>query len=119
MRIEEYSFGRMRIRSRTYTSDLLIREEEVLPDWIRRKGHDLCIEDLEQILTPSPETLIIGTGSSGVMRVREDLISHLESEGIEVFVRETPDAAELFNSVQDEATRKGRRLPCAGFHLTC
>ncbi len=119
MRIEEYSFGSMRIDTRTYTSDLLIREEEVLPEWIRRKGHDLCTEDLEQILFPLPETLIIGTGASGVMRVRDNLISNLEVEGVKVFVRKTPDAAELFNSVQEEAARKGKRFPCAGFHLTC
>ena len=60
--IESYSFGRMKINGVAYSSDLIVFTEHVKSDWRRNKGHELHVEDLEEILRAKPEILVVGTG---------------------------------------------------------
>jgi hypothetical protein len=113
MKIEHYSFGRITIDGRTFTSDVIIYPEKVDSSWWRKEGHKLNIIDLEDIIKAQPEVLLVGTGSSGLMKVPKETLSHLESKGIEVHVSLTAQAVDLFNKFQSE------RKVVAAFHLTC
>jgi hypothetical protein len=113
MKIEHYSFGSITIDGRTYTSDVIIYPEKVDASWWRKEGHNLNIVDLTDVLKAKPEILLVGTGSSGLMKVPKETLSHLESKGIEVHVSLTAKAVELFNRLQSE------RKVIAAFHLTC
>ncbi len=112
MRIESYNFGRIRVNNTEYTSDVIIFPDRVLHPWWRKEGHFLHMEDLTEVLSYSPDTLIIGTGYSGVMRVPEDLVKKLRSMGINVTVQKTTEAVKTFNS--SASSRK-----VAALHLTC
>jgi len=111
--IESYSFGRIVIDGRKYTSDVILFPDRVNDSWWRREGHCLAIEDLSEVLHDPPEMLVIGTGSMGLMRVPEETINHLKKQGIEVITALTPKAIKIYNQMQAE------RKTVAALHLTC
>lgn len=113
VKIEHYSFGRITIEGKTYTSDILIYQGKVNASWWRKQGHNLEIADLVEVLAAQPEVLVVGTGAMGLMRVPKETISHLELKGIEVHVARTGEAVELFNKLQQV------KVAIAAFHLTC
>ncbi len=113
MKIEYYSFGRITIDRKTYTSDVIIYPGRVDSSWWRKEGHNLNIVDLTDVINAKPEVLVVGTGSSGLMKVPKETISHLESKGIKVHVSLTEKAVELFNKLQKD------KIVIAALHLTC
>lgn len=116
MVIESYGFGRLTIDGHTYTSDLKIIKGRVYPDWWRKEGHRVHLEDITDILEASPLILVIGLGASGVMRLAQGLEDTLEECGIRCIARPTGEAVTLFN----EYISRNRVMDVAGaFHLTC
>jgi hypothetical protein len=113
MNIEHYSFGRITIDGKTYTSDVIIYPGRVDSSWWRKQGHYLQVVDLIDVINTKPDILIIGTGYSGVMVVPKETVSRLESEDIEVHVTRTEKAVELFNKFKKDTT------VVAALHLTC
>lgn len=113
MHIDDYSFGRIVIDGKTYTSDVIVYPERVDPSWWRQEGHYLRKEDLADVVAANPDVLIIGTGNSGVMTVPETTVTFLESRGIRVFAERTGRAVETFNKQQ------GAGKVVGAFHLTC
>jgi hypothetical protein len=113
MKLEHYSFGRLTIDGKTYTSDVIIYPGRVDSSWWRKEGHYLQLVDLVDVINANPEVLIIGTGYSGVMVVPKETVSHLESKGIEVHVARSEKAVEMFNKLQKE------KIVIAALHLTC
>ncbi len=111
--VEHYTFGKIKIDGKTYTSDVIIYTERVDASWWRKEGHNLQIEDLTGVVRAGLAVLIIGTGSFGVMKVPKETVSHLEAEGIMVYVERTGKAVELFNELQKNKT------VIAALHLTC
>ncbi len=109
--IESYDFGRIVIDGRTYTRDVLIFPDRVLGSWWRKEGHSLSVEDLKEVLEFGPKTLVIGTGRSGLLKVKDETRERLESEGIEVIVESTGKACDVLNSLGPNAA--------GAFHLTC
>jgi hypothetical protein len=114
MKIEHYSFGSITIDGKTYTSDVIIYPGRVDSSWWRKEGHNLQVVDLVDVINAKPQVLVIGTGSSGAMRVPKGTISHLESRGIEVHAERTGKAVELFNKIQGKD-----KIVIAALHLTC
>lgn len=109
--IESYDFGRIVIDGRTYTSDVIIFPDRVMDNWWRKDGHNLDIEDLKEVIEFGPETLVVGTGYSGIMKVKDETREFLESKGIKVIVKKTGEACDILNSLGTN---------CVGaFHLTC
>jgi hypothetical protein len=113
MRIEHYSFGKIVIDGKTYTSDVIIYPGRVDSSWWRKEGHYLQAADLSDIIEARPDILIIGSGFWGVMTVPPETVGFLASKGIETRVERTDKAAELFNSMGDGNT------VIAALHLTC
>jgi len=113
MRIEHYSFGKITIDGKVYTSDVIIYPDRVDASWWRKEGHYLQKADLADIVAAKPELLIVGTGAHGVMAVPEGTISFLESHNISVLVEKTDKAVELFNNQP-----QGKKV-IAALHLTC
>ena len=113
MKIEHYSFGKITIDGKTYTSDVIIYPGRVDSSWWRKEGHNLQVIDLSDVINAKPEILIVGTGASGLMNVPKETISHLESKGIKVHMALTEKAVELFNKLQKD------KIVIAALHLTC
>ncbi len=114
MEISDCRFGSITIDGTRYDKDVIIHNGRVYPNWWRRKGHGLCMEDLETILDDPPSVLVIGRGHHKVMRVPEGTRSALADRGIELVDLSTPKAAQRF----EELVAEGKDVS-AGFHLTC
>jgi len=113
MHIDAYSFGKIVIDEKTYTSDVIVYPDRVDSSWWRQEGHNLEKADLKDVLEAGPDVLIIGTGDSGVMHVPEGTVRFLESRGIQVLVEKTGKAVEIFN------THPRDKKVIGAFHLTC
>lgn len=113
MKIEHYSFGRITIDGKTYTSDVIIYPGKVDASWWRKQGHNLEVADLKDVISAKPQVLVVGTGTTGFMKVPKETLSYLELKGIEVHVERTDKAAELFNQLQKD------KIVIAALHLTC
>ena len=114
LRIDDYRFGEMVIAGKSYRSDLKIINGEVVPNWWRKEGHRLSLEDLSDVLEARPEVLVVGTGAYGVMKVPESVKKALAERGIKLEALPTAKAAARFN----ELFATGKRVAGA-FHLTC
>ncbi len=114
MKISHYSFGKIIVDEKEYTSDLIVFPDSLLPSWWRKEGHSLCMEDLTEVLKRDIKYLVVGTGAYGRMIVPESLIRELKSKGIEVYVMDTDKAVTLFNKMNQEDKRVA-----GAFHLTC
>jgi hypothetical protein len=114
MRISNYEFGKIAIADKIYTSDVIIAPEQVIDSWWRKQGHNLQIEDLDDIVKAKPELLVIGTGYYGRMQVPLETKQYLKEQGIKVLEANTRDAVTEFNELQKEYARI-----VAALHLTC
>ncbi|MBI4685160.1 MAG: hypothetical protein HY755_08160 [Nitrospirae bacterium] len=116
MHIDSYSFGKIVINSKTYTSDVIMYPGRVDSSWWRKEGHYLQTVDLEDVINAKPDILIIGTGHDGVMRVPDETLKLIKSKGINVYIDITGRAVEEFNRLQ---TEKPEKVIIAALHLTC
>ncbi len=114
MLVEEYSFGRIVINGKTYNRDVIVSRDWIKPNWWRKEGHSVCLEDIREIMDRNPEVVVFGTGAYGVMKVREEVVEELKRRGIEVICEPTSKAVEIYN----ELLRKGKNVVLAA-HLTC
>ncbi len=109
--IEDYSFGSMIIDGKNYTDDVILLDEKVISTWWRKIGHRVVIEDLNEVIDHDPDVLIIGTGSSGRMKVPAELSKRLD---MVVESYPTGEACKRYN----ELFKKDRKIAGA-FHITC
>ena len=112
--IESYKFGQIIIDKKKYISDLIIFKDRIFDSWWRKEGHNLCIDDIKEIINEKPDIFIIGTGYFGLMKVPKELIRNIKFSGIkQVIVKKTGDACIEYNKLY-----KNNNL-IATFHLTC
>lgn len=72
--------------------DITVRPNGVL--WFRDKSHFVSVNQVRPLLAPGVETLIIGNGWEGRVKVDPAVF---ELPGVTVYVLPTPDAYNLFN----------------------
>lgn len=111
--IESYSFGRIVINGREYTSDVIVFPSRVKDDWWRQEGHRLSVEDLELVVKEKPEVVVVGTGYMGLMKVLPETRKHLESNEIGLIAEKTRKACETYNKLAES------KKVIAALHLTC
>ena len=112
--IDDYSFGRIVINGKIYTSDVIIYPSAVRSNWWRKEGHRLYIEDIKEVLDYKPEILIIGTGAYSMMKISDDVKREIERYGIKVLIKDTSEACKEFNNM----ISRGINV-VAALHLTC
>jgi hypothetical protein len=113
MMIDSYEFGRIVIDGKTYTSDVIIYPDRVKSDWWRREGHQLCIDDLEDVLDSRPDLVVVGTGNPGMMRVLPKVEKLIKFKEIELIIQSTQEACLTYNRLFSA------RKVVAMLHLTC
>lgn len=111
--IDSYEFGKIVVDGRVFRSDIILDAVSVHADWWRKEGHALCLEDLDEILKRDPEVLIVGTGYSGLVKVKSEVVRKLESLGIELIIKKTEEACREYNK------RVAAEGVVAALHLTC
>jgi len=113
-RVEKYSFGEIVIDGKLYTRDLIITPTRIKPNWWRKEGHELCLEDIKDVLEEDIEILVVGTGYSGLMRVLPEVYEEAEKRGIRIIVEKSAEACKVYNKLASE----GKKVALA-IHLTC
>jgi hypothetical protein len=111
-RLENYSFGRLTVDGQQYTRDLIVLPDRVVPDWWRREGHSLAIEDLDDVLDELPPRLVLGVGAHGRLRPDAAVIAELERRGVKVECLPTDAAVRRYGELDERRT-------AAALHLTC
>lgn len=111
--IDSYDFGEIVINSKRYTSDVIIYPDKVNSHWWRKEGHELCIDDLEDVLDQKPDVIVVGTGNPGLMRVLSETEKLIKSKGVRLIVQSTREACKTYNQLS--STQKVIAL----LHLTC
>ncbi len=114
MRIEDYAYGRIVVDGREEHRDLLLTRSGLHPNWWRREGHSLCLEDLDQVFADTPATLVLGTGTTGRMQPPADVLDQVRARGIDVEVMQTDDAVRRYNELVGLDVDVA-----AALHLTC
>jgi hypothetical protein len=111
-RLEDYSFGRLIVDGEEHTRDLIVLPDRVVPDWWRREGHSLAIDDLNEVLDELPERLVLGIGADGRLRPDPAVIAELERRGVQVECLPTGEAVRRYGELDERET-------AAALHLTC
>lgn len=111
--IDSYSFGNITINGKSFISDVIIFPDHVKSNWWRREGHQLCVEDIKEVIEERPKILVVGTGRSGAMRILPETRNHLKSNDIELIEEKTDKACKIFNQISSS----GKVI--AALHLTC
>jgi hypothetical protein len=111
--IEFYDFGQIVIAGKKYVSDVIIFLNRIQDRWWRKVGHQLCVEDIKDVIEEKPEVLVVGTGYYGLLKILPQTESYLKSIGIELIAERTGKACETYNNLS-----KSRRV-VAALHLTC
>jgi hypothetical protein len=110
--IESYRFGHIVIDGKEYSNDVLILGQGI-KNWRRRRGHELCPDDLDEVVSERPQALVIGTGAYGLVEIPAETKQYLESQGIELVVAITDKACDTYNQLC-----LSQRV-AAALHLTC
>ena len=122
--IEEYHFGSITIDGKTYTYDVEVRfvssKTEVL-DWEKDESHDINVDSVKRAVEQKPDTIIIGTGESGLAKVTESAKQFIAEKGIQLIIDITGEAIKTFNVIQQSSIEEeGEEANLIGlFHLTC
>ncbi len=111
--IDSYQFGQIVVSGKQYTSDIIIFPDRVKDNWWRKTGHQLCLDDLSEVMAESPEVLVVGTGDSGLVKVLSEVKPSLDAQGIKLITEPTKKACNIYNQL-----RHSHRV-VAALHLTC
>jgi len=119
--IEEYRFGSITIDGKTYNYDVEVRWDGEVLLWEFRERHLINAGEVKRAIDQNPETIIIGTGESGLAEVTEKAKKEIESKGIELIIDVTEEAIKTFNILLEESEEEeGKQKRVIGlFHLTC
>lgn len=119
--IQEYLFGSITVDDKTYNCDVEVRWTDEVLEWRRQESHIIDVEDVKRAVEQSPETIIIGTGESGIARVTEAARNFIKERGIELLIDRTGEAVKTFNIIREKSQEEeGEQRKIIGlFHLTC
>jgi hypothetical protein len=112
--IEKYSLGEIVVNGVSYIHDIKMIQGEVIPNWWRKTGHRVGLEDIRDIIEAEPDILVIGQGKPGYMKSTRSLQEFLARNGIDLIEETTSEAVRTTNKLLG----KGQNF-AAGFHLTC
>jgi len=119
--IEEYHFGLIKIIGKTYHYDVIVLWTGEVLEWWRKESHVIDVEDIKKAVGLDPDTIIIGTGESGMARVTEEAKKFIGEKEIKLVIDKTEEAVKTFNVIINESEEEeGEQNKVIGFfHLTC
>jgi hypothetical protein len=117
-RIDGTEFGSITIKGETFEHDVLIRlggavkkRKKKLSKALYGTSHVLSLDEAKHIYQEGAESLIVGSGQSGLVELSDPAADYLECKGCAVTVLPTPEAIEAWN--------KAKGAVIGLFHVTC
>jgi hypothetical protein len=117
--IEEYKFGLIIINGKRYDYDVEVRWTGEVLKWQRQESHLVDVDDVKRTVEQNPDTIIIGTGESGVVEVTEEAKKFIQEKGIRLIIDRTEEATKTFNIISEESKEEEQNRIIGLFHLTC
>jgi len=116
MRIEDFSFGSIRVGGETYDYDVMIDRGEVRKR--KKKASQRFREEfghtplsVEEPIPWKCKRLVIGTGANGALPVMKEILLEAERRQVELLVLPTEKAIEFLNQHPQDTN--------AILHITC
>jgi hypothetical protein len=119
--IEKYKFGQITIDGKNYNHDVEVRWTGEVLKWWRKESHVIDVEDVKRAIEARPDTIVIGTGESGVAKVTAEAQKFIKEKGIRLIIDLTEQATKTFNIICAESIEEeGEQDKVIGLlHLTC
>jgi len=119
--IQEYRFGLININGKNHSEDVEVRWTGEVLRWQRKENHKVNTEDVERAIEQNPDTIVIGTGESGMVEVTDEAQNLINKKGIRIVIDATEQAIKTFNVINGESEEEeGEQDKVIGlFHLTC
>ncbi|MBI2450224.1 MAG: hypothetical protein HYV47_01660 [Candidatus Nealsonbacteria bacterium] len=119
--IEDYQFGSITIDGEIYTHDIEVFWTGDVFDWWRKESHIIDVEDILDIVDQNPESIVIGTGQSGMAKITDAAKKLITDRGIKLYIDHTEQAIKTFNIRKEESQEEDGKLEkvIGLFHLTC
>ena len=111
--IDSYRFGEIVIEGKKYSEDVIIFPDRVKGNWWRKTGHELCLEDIAEVIVEKPDVLVVGTGASGMMKVLPEVEQLAQARGISLIAEPTEKACNTYRQLS-----RSQRV-VAAVHITC
>ena len=112
--IDDTGFGWISVDNTRYNHDIIIfTDGKIRNRYQDFKGdsHTLSREEAEKVIGKGAETLVVGTGQSGVLSIPEETKQFLSKLKIKLIAEQIPKAIKTYNTIT------GKK--CALFHTTC
>jgi len=110
-KINSFRFGSLTINRKRYDNDMIVHwDGEVVP---KDSSHTFSKGELIDLLLKGPETIIVGTGTAGLVKIEKDAENFAKLKNIELIVKKTPEAIEEFNRLSKD------KKVIAVIHVTC
>ena len=111
--IDSYQFGLIVVNGKKYTSDIIIFPDRVRDNWRRKRGHQLCLDDIAEVIIENPEVLVVGIGDPGLVKVLPEVQPAVEAQDIKLIVETSDKACHTYN----QSCRSQKAV--AALHITC
>ena len=97
--IDSQRFGQVIVNGKIYSSDIIIYSDRVKDNWRRIKGHQLCLDDIAEIIGERPEVLVVGTGVYELVKILPEVKQAVDEKGIRLVSGNTDKACETYNQL--------------------
>ena len=117
-KVNSFDFGSIVIDGKNYPYDVVVLADGTVKEREASKamfgGHSIRKNEIEELAKTKPETVIVGTGTSGMAAVSDDAQDYVREAKLDLVVLPSPEAIEKLNQLMD----KGRNV-AALIHITC
>jgi len=120
MKIDSTEFGSITVNGTLYSNDILI---QLSGEVVKRKkklskkhygtSHIISLEEADFVYEKGCDTLVLGTGQYGNVKLSPEAAEFFEYHGCRVLQMPTPDAIEAYNKT------RGKIRAIGLFHVTC
>jgi hypothetical protein len=114
------SFGKVKFNDDIYTTDIYVDTEmnvhernTFMPEERFGTSHEICADELLEILTEDCEALVIGTGQQGIAKLTRDAYDLVAQRQLELHMYESPKAISVYNEICN------KKKTVALIHVTC
>lgn len=111
--IDSYRFGAFVIDGKEYGCNIRLIRDRYAGTW-DHGPHIVKIEYVKDLVNDKPETIIVGTGAFGTLKVPIDVQEYIGSKGIRLIIERSGKAITIYN----ELIKQGKKAD-ALMHNTC
>lgn len=110
--IDSVKFGELKIDGKIYYSDMTVWWDGKTE--FRIKFHVFGMTEFRKLMKRKPDSIVIGTGIGGIVKVPDDVRKEAKKKKTMIFVDVSGNAIEIFNGLV-----KDSKKAVAVIHTTC